>query len=53
MLSAADGCELSTTTHENRLEEVQGATTSSLFPLPLFQDMDEQLLCMEPNAPCQ
>ena len=23
---------------ENRLEEVQGATTSSLFPPPLFQD---------------
>ena len=38
MLSATDGCELTTTTCENCLEEVQGAATSSLFPLPLFQD---------------
>ena len=33
MLSAAGGCELSTTT--NRLEEVQGSATSSLFTPPL------------------
>ena len=38
MLSAAGGCELTTTTHENHLEEVQGAKTSSLFPPPSFQD---------------
>ena len=36
MLSAADGCELSTTTRENHLEEIQGAATSSLFPPPVF-----------------
>ena len=40
MLSAASGCELSTTTMcENHLEAVQGAATSSLFPPLLFQDM--------------
>ena len=39
MLSAAGGCELSTTTRENRLEEVQGAAISSLFLPPLFQDV--------------
>ena len=39
MLSTAGGCELSTTTRENRLEEVQGAATSSLFVPPLFQDI--------------
>ena len=38
MLSAAGGCELSTTTRENRLEEVQGSGISSLFTPPLFQD---------------
>ena len=55
MLSAAGGCELSTTMCENRLEEVQGAATSSLFLPPLFQDMwpHVQLSCMEHNAPCQ
>ena len=54
MLSAADGCELSTTTCENRLEEVQGAAASSLFTPPLFQDTRPcvQLLCAERNAPC-
>ena len=32
-------CELSTTTRvENRLEEVQGSPTSSLFPPPPFQN---------------
>ena len=36
MLSAAGGCELSTTTRENSLEEVQGSATSSLFTPPLF-----------------
>ena len=53
MLSAADGCELSTTTRENRLEEIEAAT-SSLFPLPVFQDMwlRVQLLCAECNAQC-
>ena len=54
MLSAVGGCELSTTTRENCLEEVQGAATSSVFPLPLFQDTWQrvQLLCVECNAPC-
>ena len=37
MLSAASGCELSTTC-ENHLEEVQGAATSSLFLQHLFQE---------------
>ena len=50
MLSAAGGCKLSTT-RENCLEEVQGAATSSLFQLPLFQDT--WLLCAGRNAPCQ
>ena len=38
-------------TFENRLEEVQGAATSSLFPPPLFQDMwpRVQLLGVERN----
>ena len=42
-------------TCENRLEEVQGAATSSLFMPPLFQDTWPcvQLLCAERNAPCQ
>ena len=55
MLSAAGGCELPTTTRENRLEEVQGAAASSLFTPPLFQDTWPcvQLLCVERNAPCQ
>ena len=55
MLSAAGGCELSTTTRENRLEEVQGSATSSLFMPPLFQNTWPcvQLLCAECNAPCQ
>ena len=53
MLSAAGGYELTTTTRENRLEEVQGAATSSHFPAPLFQDTwpHVQLLCVECNAP--
>ena len=39
MLSAAGGCELSTTTDgENSLEELQGSATSSLFTPPLFQN---------------
>ena len=40
---------------ENRLEEVQGSATSSLFTLPLFQNTWQcvQLLCAERNAPCQ
>ena len=51
MLSAAGGCELSTTTRE----EVQGAETSSLFPPPFFQDTWPcvQHVCAEGNAPCQ
>ena len=55
MLSAASGCELSITTCENRLEDVQGAATSSLFLPFLFQDtwLHVQLLCVELNAPCQ
>ena len=42
-------------TCENHLEAVQGAATSSLFPLLLFQDTwpSVQLLCAERNAPCQ
>ena len=42
-------------TCENRLEEVQGAATSSLFPPRLFQSMwpRVQLLCAKPNAPSQ
>ena len=40
---------------ENRLEEVQGSTTSPLFTPPLFQNtwLFVQLLCAERNAPCQ
>ena len=40
---------------ENRLVEVQGIATSSLFLPSLFQDMWPcvQLLCAERNAPCQ
>ena len=56
MLSAAGGCELSTNnTCENRLKEVQGAETSSLFPPPFFQDTWPcvQHVCAERNAPCQ
>ena len=42
-------------TCENRLEEVQGAATSCLFPPPLYQDTwsPVELLCVERNAPCQ
>ena len=42
-------------TCENRLEEVQGAETSSLFPPPFFQDTWPcvQHVCAECNAPCQ
>ena len=42
-------------TCENRLEEVQGSATSSLFTPPLFQNNWPcvQLLCAERNAPCQ
>ena len=42
-------------TCENRLEEVQGAETSSLFPPPFFQDTWScvQHVCAERNAPCQ
>ena len=45
-------CELSTTTRENRLEEVQGYATSSLFTPPLFQKTWPcvQLLCAERHA---
>ena len=55
MLSAAGGCEVTTITCENRLEEVQGSATSSLFTPPLFQDTWRcvQLLCAECNAPHQ
>ena len=47
-------CELSSTTCENRLEDVQGAAIRSVFSPPLFQDMWPcvQLLCVECNAPC-
>ena len=42
-------------TCENRLEEVQGVETSSLFPPPFFQDTWPcvQLVWTECNAPCQ
>ena len=42
-------------TSENRLEEVQGSATSSLFMPPLFQNTWPcvQHLCAECNAPCQ
>ena len=42
-------------TCENRLEEVQGSATSSLFTPPLFQNTWPcvQLLCVERYAPCQ
>ena len=42
-------------TCENRLEELQGSTTSPLFMPPLFQNTwpRVQLLCAERNAPCQ
>ena len=55
MLSAAGGCELSTTTRVKTAEEVQGSATSPLFTPPLFQNMWPcvQLLCAEHNAPCQ
>ena len=55
MLSAAGSCELSTTTCESLLEEIQGADTSSVFSPSLFQDtwVCVQLLCAERNAPCQ
>ena len=55
MLSTAGDGELSTTTCENHLEEVQGSATSSLFLPPLFQNTWPcvQLLCAERNAPCQ
>ena len=41
-------------TCENRLEEVQGSATSSLFTPPLFQNTWPcvQLLCAERYAPC-
>ena len=55
MLSAAGGCELSTTTRENRQKFMEELLPSSLFPPPLFQDMVPrvQLLCAKRNAPCQ
>ena len=36
MLSAGGGCEMAHYSCENRLEEVQGATTSSHIPPPLL-----------------
>ena len=59
MLSAAVGCQLSTTTHVKtawkKSGRRQGAETSSLFPPPFFQDTWPcvQLVCAEHNAPCQ
>ena len=40
---------------ENRLGEVQGSATSSLFKPPLFQNtwLCVQLLCAERKSPCQ
>ena len=53
MLSAAGGCELSTTTRVKTAWK--GSATSSLFMPHLFQNMWPcvQLLCAECNAPCQ
>ena len=56
MLSAAGGCELSTTTRvKTTWKKFQGAETSSLFPPPFFQDTWPcvQHVCAERNAPCQ
>ena len=56
MLSAASGCELSTTTHmKTAWKKFQGADTSSFFPPPFFQDTWPcvQLLCAKRNSPCQ
>ena len=56
MLSAAIGCELSTTKRvKTAWKKVQGAETSSFFPPPFFQDMWPcvQLVCVERDAPCQ
>ena len=53
MLSADGGCGHYSC--ENRLEEVQGATTSSHIPPPLLQDPWPcvQLLRAQHYAPCQ
>ena len=55
MLSAGGGCEMAVTSREKRLEEVQGATTSSHIRPPLLQDPWPcvQLLRAERHAPCQ
>ena len=55
MFSAAGGCGFNHNMCENRMEEVQGAATSSPFTPPLFQDTWPyvQLLCAECNASCQ
>ena len=52
MLSAGGGCKMAVTT---RLEELQGATTSSHIPPPALQDTWPciQLLRTERHAPCQ
>ena len=56
MLSAAGGCELSTTTCvKTTWKKVQGSATSPLFTPPPVQNTWPcvQLLCAERNAPCQ
>ena len=55
MLSAADGCELSITTHVKTAWKKFKELLPVLFPPPLFQDAwpRVQLLCAECNAPCQ
>ena len=54
MLSAAGGCELSTTTRENHLEEVQGsAQVLSSCHLSFKTCGRVYSSCAELNAPCQ
>ena len=55
MLSAADGCELSITTHVKTAWKKFKELLPVLFPPLLFQDTwpRVQLLCAECKAPCQ
>ena len=56
MLSPVGGCHFNSHySCENRLEEVQGASTSSHIPPPLLQDLWPwiQLLRAEHHGPCQ
>ena len=55
MLSAAGGCELSTTTRVKTALKKFKELLPVLFSLPPFQDtqLHVQFLCVERNAPCQ